>query len=91
MKIVLNKSYGGFCLPTEFKALYNINSYEEECTVERTDERLIEFLADKDSYRTMWGKLKVVEIPDTCTDWELNDYDGFESITYVLGGKIFHA
>lgn len=90
MKFVLNKSYGGFNLPVEFRALYNINSLEEEWAIERTDKRLINFVTENGG-RTEWGKLKVVEIPDTATDWEINEYDGFESITYVVCGKIRHA
>lgn len=90
MKIVLNKEYGGFSLPEGFKTLYKITTYEEEWAVERTDERLIHYV-ELNGGETKWGDLKVVEIPETCTDWELNNYDGFESITYVVGGKIFHA
>jgi hypothetical protein len=37
------------------------------------------------------AKLCVVEIPDNTTDWELDDYDGMESIIYVVDGKIYHA
>jgi redox-sensitive bicupin YhaK (pirin superfamily) len=36
-------------------------------------------------------RLRLVEIPDTMTDWEKNDYDGIETITYVVDGKIYHA
>lgn len=85
MKIVLNKEYGGFNLPEGFKIIHNIYTFEEEWAVERTDERLIDYVETD-----QWGSLKVVEVPDTATDWELNDYDGFESITYVVDGKIYH-
>lgn len=34
--------------------------------------------------------LMVVEIPDNATDWELDEYDGLESIIYVADGKIHH-
>lgn len=93
MKMVLNKSWGTFNLPEEFCSRYHITTIEEKWAVERTDERLIAFVeADnaKDS-KPKKKRLKVVEVPDTCTDWELNEYDGFESVTYVVDGKIYHA
>ena len=89
MKIVLNKSYGGFNLPEGFCTQYNITELEDKWSVERTDERLIHYV-ELNGGAQPYGKLKVVEVPDACTDWELNDYDGFESITYVVGGKLFH-
>lgn len=32
----------------------------------------------------------IVEIPDNVTDWEISEYDGWESVVYVLDGKIYH-
>ncbi len=90
MKIVLNKDYGGFNLPEGFKSLYHITTLDEEWAVERTDERLIDYVG-LNGVDVKYGHLKVVEIPDTCTDWELDEYDGFESIAYVVDGKIHHA
>ena len=90
MKIVLNKAYGGFNLPEGFKTLYNITTYDEEWAVERTDERLIHYV-ELNGGEQRYGELVVVEVPDTCTDWELDEYDGFESIIYVVDGKIHHA
>lgn len=34
--------------------------------------------------------LIIVDIPDEATDWQLQDYDGIESIIYVVDGKINH-
>lgn len=94
MKMVLNKSWGTFNLPEEFCSLYGLTTFEEREAVERTDERLIAFVEAhnaKESKPTKKKRLKVVEIPDEATDWEFNDYDGIESITYVVDGKIYHA
>lgn len=41
--------------------------------------------------KTFEGRLEVVEIPEEATDWEIDEYDGQESITYVVDGKIYHA
>ena len=86
MKIVVNRCFGGFDLPIEF---YNMYPDVEEWDIERTDETLIEFLETHDKYTVpYYTKLKVVEIPDAATDWRISDYDGAESILYVVNGKI---
>jgi len=87
MKMTLNKSYGVFDLPEDFEVDTDDYSYNWH-----EDERLAEFVESKGGkVRTNFGLLKVVEIPDDCTDWELNDYDGYESIIYVVDGKIYHT
>lgn len=48
-----------------------------------------EFGSEKCSGRH--ANLQVVEIPDTYTDYEINVYDGFEVMTYVVDGKLCHA
>lgn len=89
MKIVLNRKYGVFDLPEEFKYLYKIHTNEEKWAVARTDERLIHYV-EHNGGEQPYGLLKVIEVPDTCTDWELEEHDGFESIIYVENGKIYH-
>ena len=37
------------------------------------------------------AKLKVIEIPDNATDWDIEDYDGIERIVYVVDGKLNYA
>lgn len=99
MKIVINSSFGGFSLPIEFCELlnkYNENGkpdiYDWEDEIERTDERLINFLENNEKYSVpSYTSLEVVEIPDNATDWEINEYDGAENIIYVVDGKIHWA
>ena len=88
MKIVLNKCYGGFGLDDELAEKYEL----DEWSVDRTDEKLIE-LVEKygEDAEGAHAKLKVVEIPDEATDWEIDEYDGYESVIYVVDGKIYHA
>lgn len=90
MKIVINKKYGGFSLSeAAVRALGLESEYDD---IERTDPGLITLVeANPEGTSGYCAKLSVVEIPDTATDWELNEYDGFESITYVVDGKIHHA
>lgn len=89
MKIVLNKCYGGFGL--SHWALDQLG-IETEWEIDRDDPRLIE-LVEKypDKASGYFARLKIIEIPNHCTDWELDEYDGLESIIYVVDGKIYHA
>lgn len=88
MKIVVNKAFGGFSLPEEFCAQYNFDPYDD---IDRTDERLVNFMENCGGHTKIdFGDLRIVAIPDTSTDWEISQYDGFETVTYVVDGKIHH-
>lgn len=89
MTFVINRCWGGFHIPEEFANAHDLDTYDE---ISRTDPRLVEFVREHGG-KVVEGcaELVLVEVPDTCTDWELDDYDGMESITYVVDGKIYHA
>lgn len=84
MKIVINGDFGGFGLGVaeEFEEL--VYSHEDD----RANPELVEFVL---SHPDECGDLCVATIPDTATDWEINEYDGDESITYVVNGEICHT
>lgn len=88
MKIVINKCYGGFGVSEEGLKMLNLKN---DWDVDRKDERLIELVESGVDISGFCAELEVVEIPDEATDWEMNEYDGYESITYVVGGKLYHA
>ncbi len=89
MKIVVNREFGGFSLPETFCKKYGFNAYDD---IDRTDDRLVRFIENNGGeVEVFCGTLEVAEIPDESTDWELNDYDGMESIIYVVDGKIHWA
>ena len=89
MKIVINVDYGGFSLPKEFCKKYGMDRFD---VIERTDERLVKFVeSHKNGVKIQYGKLVVEEIPDTATDYMIFEYDGAESVYYVLDGKIYEA
>jgi len=89
MIMVLNKTWGGFGLPREFCEEYGFDRYDD---IDRDDPRLVEFIQSHGGLYDGDGvRLRLVEMPDTMTDWEMNDYDGIETITYVVDGKIYHA
>lgn len=89
MKIVVNREFGGFSLPETFCKEYGFSAYDD---IDRTDARLVRFIENNGGeVEVFCGTLEVAEIPDKSTDWELNDYDGMESIIYVVDGKIHWA
>ena len=94
MKIVINKRYGSFELPTEFCTIYELDEYDG---IDRADTRLVDFLESyfaatgKKSYSGRFSKLVIKEIPDIATDWDISEYDGVESIIYVVDGQLHWA
>ena len=92
MKIVINRCYGGFAIPKQYLEQLNLRS--EYSYIERTDPCLISIIEEHGGTleKTTHGPalLTVVEIPNEATDYEINEYDGFEIITYVLDGKLYH-
>ena len=81
MKIVINGTYGGYGygVAKKFKELVR------RCEDNRTAPELVEFV---ENHPTECGDLMVVEIPDTATDYYINEYDGSESVLFVVDGKI---
>lgn len=88
MKLVINSCFGGFSTTREFSESIGAPTPYH---ILRCDANLIEAVeADAEAVNGICAKLKVVEIPEEATDWEINEYDGLESITYVLDGKLHH-
>ena len=89
MFIVINKCYGGFHIPEALCEACGLSSYDD---IARDDLRLVEFVQEQGGdYREGCSRLVVVEVPEEATDWELDEYDGFESIIYVVDGKLYHT
>lgn len=88
MQIVINECYGGFGLSEEVAKELGYGKYDDSLTV-RTDPRLIKKIEEKQpGVSGEFAKLVVVTIPDEATDWMIHDYDGMESIWYVIDGEI---
>ena len=86
MKIVINVCFGGFGLTEEAKKALGIE-YSED--IERTDSRLVKMVeTDAVNIADRFAELKVIEIPDEATDWDIDEYDGAEEIIFVVDGKL---
>lgn len=94
MKFVLNKCYGGFGLSdwALWKLYIDPHNIDWDDFPARDDPELVSLVEQyPNKVSGDCAELQVVEIPDNTTDWEMDEYDGFESITYVVDGKIYHA
>ncbi len=96
MKIVINECFGGFELPEEFCEVYELDE-NEYYDIDRADARLIDFLetyfaaTGEKSYSGRFSELVIEEIPDNATDWHISEYDGAETLIYVVDGKLHWA
>ena len=84
MKMVINANYGGFGLDVA-------EQYENwVCNLEsdRFNAELVKFV---ETHPNECGDLVVITIPEEVTDWEIDEYAGWESVIYFLNGNIFHA
>lgn len=89
MKFVINNCFGGYGLSQDFLDKYG----EELAVLERNNPKLVsaveEFGEDKAS--GFYSSLCVMDIPDDCTDYYIDEYDGAETLIYVKDGKLYWA
>lgn len=87
MRIVVNACYGGFGLSEKAVEILGVDEFE----IERTNEKLIELIESKGSefVGAKYSKLKIIDLPADCTDYTIVEYDGMETIYYVVSGKIY--
>lgn len=94
MTFILNKCYGGFSLSQFAIDKLGLESHfdfdiSDSLMVDALASLITEFGSEKCS--GSFAKLRVVEIPDCATDYQIDEYDGFETIIYVVNGKIYRA
>ena len=86
MTIILNTCFGGFHIPTALCDLYGFKPY---AGIARNDPRLVDFvLRHGGQFSERCAELTAVEIPDTATDYTITEYDGLETLIYVVDGKL---
>lgn len=89
MKFVINSCFGEYGLSEDFLDKYG-KEFEE---LKRNDPQLIAAIEEfgEEESSGFLSKLYIVEIPDDCTDYYINEYDGAESLIYVKDGKLHWA
>ena len=89
MKIVINKTFGGFHYPEKFCDRYSLDRYDWMDYMDNDEYRFHDILIDWVEKNPQDSEgLCVVRIPSNATDWQIYDYDGLESIICVVNGKI---
>lgn len=89
MKLIINGCYGGFRIKDEVMERLGLTSQDSEET--RTNPDLIALIESGEDVNDRCANLVVVELPDNCTDYYIDEYDGFESVIYVVDGKLHWA
>lgn len=91
IEILINRCFGGFDFSEGFISEYP--EVYEKVEVRRDDPELIEAVREfglKSSAGSM-SAFGIAHVPDDATDWEIQEYDGLESVIYVQNGKIHHC
>lgn len=87
MLYVINAAFGGFSVPEEVASELGCGRYGWDYEGDiRTNETLIAWVREHRDET----ELALVEIPEEATDWEMSEYDGYESIIAVVDGRIIH-
>lgn len=98
MKIVINRCWGGYSISQNaVKDLGAKHQYSYGCSggvakdKDRLAPELIALIEEKGSEYVSGpcAELKIVEIPDTATDWLIHEYDGMETVLYVVDGLMY--
>ena len=84
MKIVINADFGGYGCDVSEQYVDLVDRYEGD----RTNPELVSFV---ENHPDDCGDLAVMTIPDNATDWDIQDYDGSETLIYVVDGKIHYC
>lgn len=102
MEVILNVTYGGFMIPDDVYDRLGIDSRSELANdikwcqkKARSDKKVVEAFKESIKYWKAKGEplddLAIAVIPDKSTDYIITEYDGLETLYYVLDGKIYYA
>lgn len=105
MKILVNRCWGGFTPAHALKTWGEkfgkrdpwgdevVWEYGEGYIANRTNPNAIRIVEElgSEAISGASSRIEVVEIPDNATDWAMDNYDGIESIIYVVDGKLHSA
>ena len=88
-KILVNISFGGFGLKDEY--FYDFMTRTNGLGDIREDEKLIALVEQGVAIGDSYAEIGIAEIPDNATDYVIEEYDGEETVLYVVDGKIRYA
>ena len=88
MKLVINTCYGGFGINSKWETENCKKDCEGNC---RECAKLIRAIEKEENVNNDFSRLAVTDFPNEATDYEILEYDGIESLLYVLDGKIRYA
>jgi len=92
MKILINACYGGFNLKKEILDKFGFKSYDcDELKIRTNPELIALYEAGVELSDKSYTEIVAITIPDEATDFKIDEYDGFETVIYVLNGKIHYA
>ena len=93
MELVINCSFGGYSLSEKAMEMLGAESpYDYDEQSRRSNSKLIEVVETLgEEANGEHAYLEVIDIPDESTDYLIREYDGYETVYYVLDGKIHIA
>jgi len=88
-KILVNLNFGGF----ELKDEYFVDFMKRTQGLDdiREDEKLIALVEQGFDIGDERSDIGIAEIPDNATDYVIEEYNGKETVLYVVNGKIRYA
>lgn len=86
MKVIINDCYGGFGVKENIVLGLGYGKYDTYSGKLRTDERLISMLENGENVGDEYSNLVVATLPDGVSDWWVDEYDGLESLYYIIDG-----
>ena len=88
-KILVNTSFGGFGIREDlFDEFMERTGGLDDI---REDKKLIAFVEQGFDIGDSFADIGLAEIPDNATDYVIEEYDGKETVLYVVDGKIRYA
>ena len=106
MKVVYNPPFGGFEWPQEIADAFHVGIFdcsrenrtnsEIIAVLEEILKPFLELEEESNNFYRSWNtpgdpELRILEIPDDCSDWMVTEYDGAETIYFVNEGKLYVA